>query len=62
MIFVVHGAVAVGGRSFSDGETWHGEGAVDLTPGEDGATLLALRACRADDARRRAPIDGVRRA
>ena len=38
MLFVVHGSVAVEANSFSDGETWHGEGAVALAPGKDGAT------------------------
>src|SRR3989442_1349603 len=36
MIFVVHGAVAVEGRSFGDGEAWHGEGAATLRPGRGG--------------------------
>ncbi len=38
MIFVVHGAATIGGRSLGDGEAWHGEGAVALAPGGDGAT------------------------
>jgi hypothetical protein len=38
MLFVVHGTVAVEGRSFADGEAWHGEGAVTLAPGEEGVT------------------------
>jgi hypothetical protein len=39
MIFVVHGAVTVdGGRRFTDGEAWHGDGAVMLAAGEAGAT------------------------
>src|SRR4051812_23510737 len=38
MLFVVHGSVVVEAKSFSDGETWHGEGAVALAPGKDGAT------------------------
>jgi hypothetical protein len=38
MIFVVHGAAAIEGRTFSDGEAWHGEEAVTLTPGSGGVT------------------------
>jgi hypothetical protein len=38
MIFVVHGSVAIDGRSFGDGEAWHGEGAVALEPGREGVT------------------------
>ena len=38
MIFVVHGAVTIEGRRFGDGEAWHGEGAVAIAPGKDGAT------------------------
>ena len=37
MIFVVHGAIAIGERTLVDGETWHGEGAVTLTAGQAGA-------------------------
>ena len=39
MIFVVHGSVAVGGKSFGDGEAWHGEGPASLAAGKDGVTL-----------------------
>jgi hypothetical protein len=39
MLFVVHGAVAIDGKTLSDGEAWSGEGAVSLTPGKDGVTL-----------------------
>jgi hypothetical protein len=38
MIFVVHGAVEIAGRSLHDGETWHGEGALTLESGAAGAT------------------------
>ena len=37
MIFVVHGAVTIAGKTLSDGETWHGEGAVTITAGVAGA-------------------------
>jgi hypothetical protein len=39
MIFVVHGAVTIDGKSLSDGEAWHGEGACSLSPGKDGVTI-----------------------
>ena len=32
MIFVVHGAATIDGKTLSDGEAWHGEGAASLTP------------------------------
>ena len=38
MLFVVHGTVAMEGNSFSDGETWHGDGAVAITSGQKGVT------------------------
>jgi hypothetical protein len=39
MIFVVHGALAVGARTLGDGEAWSGEGAVTLKAGSGGATV-----------------------
>src|ERR1043166_7493899 len=39
MIFVVHGAVTIDGKAFSDGEAWSGEGAVSPAAGKDGVTL-----------------------
>ncbi|RAI45103.1 hypothetical protein [Rhodoplanes roseus] len=39
MIFVVHGSVTIDGRSFSDGEAWHGIGAVTCAAGPVGVTL-----------------------
>jgi hypothetical protein len=38
MIFVVHGELAVAGRTLRDGEAWSGEGAVTLKAGAFGAT------------------------
>jgi hypothetical protein len=38
MIFIVHGAVTIEGRTFGDGEAWHGESAATLDPREAGAT------------------------
>jgi hypothetical protein len=39
MIFVVHGAVTIDGKSFSDGEAWSGEGGLTLSPSQDGTTV-----------------------
>jgi hypothetical protein len=39
MIFVVHGAVAIDGKTFGDGEAWHGMGEAALIPGAGGVTL-----------------------
>lgn len=38
MIFVVHGSIAIGGRTFRDGEAWHGEGTTVLRSDSTGAT------------------------
>jgi hypothetical protein len=48
MIFVVHGAVAVAGKTINDGEAWHGEGAVTLSPGQTGATLWRYELTRGE--------------
>jgi hypothetical protein len=39
MIFVVHGAATIEGRTLSDGEAWHDAGSARLAPGQDGVTL-----------------------
>src|SRR5262249_2753021 len=39
MVFVVHGAVTIAGRTLGDGEAWHGEDPVSLRAGNAGATL-----------------------
>jgi len=39
MIFVVHGAVTIDGKTLSHGEAWHGEGAASLAAGKDSVTL-----------------------
>jgi hypothetical protein len=39
MIFVVHGAITVAGRTLQDGEAFNGEGAVALKAGSGGAAL-----------------------
>ncbi len=41
MIFVVHGSLAVDGRTLRDGEAWHGEGAAKL--GVDAAGVTCWR-------------------
>jgi hypothetical protein len=38
MLFVVHGAVTADGRSFANGEAWHGQGEVTLNADKHGAT------------------------
>src|SRR5262245_32255874 len=38
MIFLVHGALTILGRSYSDGEAWHSEGAARIKPEKSGAT------------------------
>src|SRR3954447_388128 len=38
MLFVVHGAVTVDGRSFANGEAWHNQGEVTLNADKLGAT------------------------
>ena len=48
IIFVVHGAVAVDGKSLADGETWHGEGAAKLRAGKAGATCWRWELARTD--------------
>ena len=39
MIFVVHGAVTIDGKTLRDGEAWSGEGGCSLTVGADGTTM-----------------------
>jgi hypothetical protein len=50
MIFIVHGAVTIEGRALSDGEAWHGEEAVTVTPGSEGVTCWRFELARADAA------------
>jgi hypothetical protein len=38
MVFVVHGAATIEGKTHADGEAWFGEGALALTPGKAGVT------------------------
>jgi hypothetical protein len=58
LIFVVHGAVMIAGRTFADGEAWQGEGAVTLMAGKDGATCWRWE-LTAGDARGAASGTGV---
>jgi hypothetical protein len=39
MIFVVHGAVTIDGKTLGDGDAWGGESACSLSAGKDGVTL-----------------------
>jgi hypothetical protein len=39
MIFVVHGAAVIDGKSHADGEAWNGEGEASVKPGRNGVTL-----------------------
>jgi hypothetical protein len=39
MIFVVHGTISIGGRSFTDEDAWHGKGAVAVHAEASGASL-----------------------
>jgi hypothetical protein len=39
MIFVVHGAVTIDGKTLGDGDAWGGEGAASFAVGKDGATI-----------------------
>jgi hypothetical protein len=53
MIFVVHGSATIAGKTISDGEssqsqTWHGEGAVTLSPGQHGATVWRFELTRGE--------------
>jgi hypothetical protein len=38
MVFVVHGAATIAGRTLGDGEAWFGEGALSPVPGPAGVT------------------------
>jgi hypothetical protein len=37
MVFVLHGAIAADGRTFTDGQAWHGDGPVRIVAGPAGA-------------------------
>ena len=59
MIFVVHGAVTIDGRTFGDGETWFGEGPLAMTPGEAGVTCWRFELAPSSDASQVAGRDVV---
>jgi hypothetical protein len=48
MIFIVHGAVAVDGRTVAEGEAWSGEGAASVSAGKEGATCWRFQLAPAD--------------
>ncbi len=50
MIFVVHGSALIEGRAVSDGEAWHGETAVTLSPGSGGVTCWRFELAPAEAA------------
>lgn len=39
LVFVVHGAVTIADRALRDDEAWHGEQAITVSAGKEGATL-----------------------
>jgi hypothetical protein len=59
MIFVLHGTLAEAGRSLSDGEAWHGEGAATLRAGEAGASTWRWELAPDTAAALPAPAAGV---
>jgi hypothetical protein len=59
MIFVVHGAAVIGGKTFADGEAWAGEGAVTVAAGQEGVTAWRFEA--AVDTAAAGAIGGVSR-
>jgi hypothetical protein len=58
MIFVVHGSVGIAGRSFGDGETFNGEGAIVIKAWSSGATVWRFELA-ADETGAAAPGPGV---
>jgi hypothetical protein len=39
MLYVVHGTIGIGGRTYADGEAWYGTNAVSVDVGTAGATI-----------------------
>ena len=60
MIFVVHGAVTIEGKTIRDNETWDGTNAVTLKPGAEGVTLWRYELAAAGRTDGAAKGDGVR--
>jgi hypothetical protein len=50
MIFIVHGSISIAGRSYADGEAWHGEGPLTLRAGRRGATCWRWELSKGDAA------------
>ena len=48
MIFVVHGALTVDGKTLSEGEAWQGDGATAVKPGAAGVTCWRWELARGD--------------
>jgi len=59
MIFLVHGAVSVEGRSVNEGEAWHGEGAASPRAGQAGAACWRWELAATGAADGKASGDGV---
>jgi len=59
MIFVVHGAVTVDGKTIRDGDAWNGDGACSLTAGPDGVTLWRFELAASGSASH--PVKGILR-
>jgi hypothetical protein len=57
MIFVVHGAVTIDGKTLADGEAWGGEGAASFAVGKDGVTLWRFELAGAGS--NSAPVKGA---
>ena len=47
-IFVVHGSASIGGKPFTEGEAWQGEGATAVKPGKAGVTCWRWELARGD--------------
>jgi hypothetical protein len=60
MIFVVHGALNIADRTLRDDEAWHGDEAVMLAAGEEGATVWRFELAPGDAASGIAAGPGVR--
>ena len=50
MIFVVHGAVTLDAKTFTDGEAWYGAGSTELVAGDVGVTCWRFEFCGEDAA------------
>jgi hypothetical protein len=48
VIFVMHGAAAIGGTHMHEGEAWHGQDAATVAPGSAGVTIWRFELARGD--------------